>query len=695
MSARYCRLGALVATVVIVSVIAGSGTVAGVSDPAPDVRLQTETNADGSTNTSNSTSPHANPEEIDEVGDDQRVATYLTTRLGSRLNASAIAVGNEEFDASRAPLGDDYDVLLEQYSAIADDIDTEETAERFNLTREQQRAIINSAEDLNQTAIAYRQAVEAGNDEQARELGREILDKTAELNASTAALNEQYEELEGETGINLDAAQGALDQSQQRLTQAAATVAQREFTATTLTVETNRTTLSASEPARVSGQLTTTDGEPISDAPLSVGIGTDTITTRTNDDGKFTTAYQPLLAPINASTLTVVYEPTSGEPYLSATATQSVSITGQRESDIAIGNSTETAVFSETVRANGTVRLLAETDRTLDGIPVVLTIDGQRLTTATTDRNGTVSVAGDLPAAIPDGTTELGLAIDRQDLAISPSTATTPLTVQPTPTSIAVDAQTNTTNVTVSGTLSTANGDPLADRELRLTLGDTALGVVETDQTGSYQANYTVSDTVGRTAELTVSYDGTGTSLTGSTTTQQLSFSTVGWTRLDIALSIGLVVMSIAVVLVMRPPDWKLVRRLRGRVTGGDTIPVSNRDTTSPTVSSPSESDGEDETVAAHGIALDHAQAALEAGHPNTAVQIAYGVARQQLRSDASSPAETHWEFYRRWRQTGPDTDSDYLQELTELYEEAAFSPHDIPIETAEDIVSTVQDRSR
>lgn len=698
MSARYCRLSALVAVVVVVSVIAGSVTVAGVSDPAPDVLLQTEPTTAGSTNTSNSTPPHTNPDEIDVAGDDQRVATYLSTRLGSRLNASAIAVSDQAFEESRAPLGEDYDVLLEQYSVIAEDIDAEETAERFNLTREQQRAIIDSAEDLNQTAIAYQRAVEAGNDEQARELGRDILETTAELNASTATLNEQYDALEGETDINLDAAQAALNQSQQRLTQAAAAVAQREFTATTLTVETNRTTLSASEPVRVSGQLTTTEGEPISDAPLSVSIREDTITTRTNDNGRFTTTYQPLLAPINASTLTVAYEPPSDASYLSTTATQSVSLTDQTDTELTITNSTETAAFSETVRANGSVQLRAETDRTLDGLPVVLTVDGQRLGTTTTDQNGTVSVVGNLPADIPNGTTELGVAIDRQDLAIAPSTATTQLTIQPTATSLSVDAETNTTNttnVTAAGQLTTANGDPLADRELRITLGDTVLDVVETDQTGSYQADYTVPDTVGQTAELAVSYDGTGTSLAGSTATQQLSFTTVGWPRLGIALGVGFVVVGLAVLLVIRPPDWRWIHRLRARVTSGDTIPASTGDTSNSVVSSQSDADDDDATVTAHELSLDHAQVALAAGHPNAAVQIAYGVARQQLRSDASYPAETHWEFYRRWLQSGSDTESDHLRDLTELYEEATFSPQDVSMEAAADIVSAVQDRFR
>ncbi|WP_379812001.1 DUF4129 domain-containing protein [Halorubrum laminariae] len=672
---------------------------AGVSGPTSDVVLQTGPTTDDSTNTTNRTPPHTNPDEIDEAGDNQRVATYLATRLGSRLNVSAVAVSDQAFDDGRAPLGEDYDVLLERYSAVAADIDAEETADRFNLTREQQRAIIDSAEDLNQTALAYQRAVEAGNDERARELGREIIETTAELNASTESLTEQYAALEEETDINLDGAQAALNQSQQTLSQAAAAVAQREFTETTLTVETNRTTLSGGAPVRVTGQLTTTDGEPISDAPLTVGIGTDTVTTQTNDTGRFTTTYQPLLAPINASTLTVTYEPTSSAPYLGATATQRVSLTEQADTELRLANSTETAAFSETVRVNGTVHLLTETDRPLDGIPVVLTVDGQRLATATTDRTGAVSLADELPADIPDGTTELGVAIDRQDLAIAPSTATTQLTVQPTSTSLSVDAVTNTTNTTtvsVAGQLTTASGEPLADRELGITLGETRLGVVETDQTGAYQANYTVPDSVGRTADLTVAYDGTGTSLTGSTVTQQLSFTTVGWPRLGIALAAGFVVVSLIVVVFVRPPDWRWVRRLRARVTNEPVMTPSPSDPSDMAVSSSPDADGGDANATAHRHSFDHAQAALAAGHPNAAVQIAYGVARNHLRSDNAQPAETHWEFYQRWQRTGrPEIDSDHLRQLTELYETAAFSPHDISMETADDIVSTVEDRFR
>lgn len=691
---RYCRLGVLAVILLLTGLIAGTGGVAGSVEADTEIHPQVTNSSDGSTNASNITHPHVNPDEVDESGDSQRVANYLTTRLGARLNASAIAVSNEAYEDGRIPLGEEYDVLLEQYAAVADDIDAERTVAQFNLTREQQRDLIESAQELNQTGAAYQRAVENGDDEQARQLAREILETTEELNTTSAELEEQYATLEADTGINLDAATSSLNESQQQIEQVAAAVAQREFTQAELSVETNRSTISTSTPVTVSGTLTTTDNESIENASVSVGIGNDTITTQTADDGSFNTTYRPLTAPVTASTLAVAYEPAPTTPYLPVTVTRNVSITEQTDVDLVIDNSSETAAFAETVRATGSIQLPIASHRNLDGIPLVLTVDGQRLETATTDANGTVSLAAALPAAIPSGETNLSIAFDRQNLAVAPSTTTTQLTVQPTATSLSVDAETNTTNttnVTVTGQLSTANGDSLADRELHIAIDNTVLGTVETDQSGAYQATFTVPDTIGQTAELAVTFDGEQTSLAASTATQQLAVGAAGGNQIGILVAGGVLLASLSAVLFLRRSEWNWIQQLRMRITNEDRSPENTpADSTLATPFDVTDSLGEDSSASAQGVSIEQAQTALAAGYPNAAVQIAYGVVRQQLRSDSSPPGETHWEYYRRWQRVGrPNTDQ--LRRLTELYETAAFSQQDIPADTADEIVSTIQ----
>ncbi|MUW14126.1 DUF4129 domain-containing protein [Halorubrum sp. CBA1125] len=56
-------------------------------------------------------------------------------------------------------------------------------------------------------------------------------------------------------------------------------------------------------------------------------------------------------------------------------------------------------------------------------------------------------------------------------------------------------------------------------------------------------------------------------------------------------------------------------------------------------------------------------------------------------RSTADASTETHWEFYRRWRDAD-DVDADGLETVTEAYEEAEFAPHGVPSETADDAVT-------
>lgn len=693
-SARSRGVGVIVALLIISSAVAGTVVATDSPGPASQQLPQLTNTSDDGSNTTNVTVPHQNPAEIDMAGNDERVAGYLATRLGARLNASAIAISNQDYEEGQAPLGEEYDVLLEQYGAVAGDIDAEQTARRFNLTREQQRQIIESAQELNQTGAAYQRAVENGNDEQAQQLARELLETAAEINSTATSLEQQYTALEAETGVELNATRAAISDSQQQVAQAAGAIAQREFTQTAITVETNRSTVSTTTPMTVSGQLTSAGNEPIGNATIVVGIENDTVTTQTAQDGSFNTTYRPIRAPITASTLSVRYNPAPTAPYLGVTETRNVSITTQSDTELIISNSSASAAFGEAVRATARVRVPARADRDLDGIPIVFSIGDQRLATATTNTNGTVSLATPLPARVPTGATELAVAIDRQDLAIASSTATTPVTVEPTATALSVDADTNTTasNVTVTGQLSTASGEPLAGRELRVTLDDVVLGVVETDETGAYDGNVTLPETAGRTGDLTVAFDGSETSLTSSTATQQLSLTASGWGRLNTGLGVGLLVVGLAAVLLARLSGREWGQQLWARIarTTGDTPATADAGSRS-SVSNPLSTGVSGDDSPPDGESLAHARTALAAGHPNAAVQIAYGTVRQQLQAELDQPAETHWEFYDRWQRS--HADSEQLRRLTELYETAAFSQQDISADTAADIVSIAQDR--
>ncbi|MDB9299361.1 hypothetical protein PN417_00150 [Halorubrum ezzemoulense] len=696
MSARRRRYSALAAAIILVSVIAGGVG----ATPAPGAETPA---TNGTTNeTANATPPHQNPEVISEAGDDQRVASHLATQLGSRLNLSAAALGEGEYAEGRLPLeAEEYAVLLERYSSVAADIGAEETADRFNLTREQQLQLADSIEELEITGQEYQNAVNNGSDEKARQLARELLTTAEELNQTTTELNEQYEALETETEIDFNATQESISVVQQTVQRAAAGVIDREFTETNITVETNQTTVAASDPLRVSGQLTTIEGAPIRNASVSVSLGEDSITTRTTETGQFGTTYRPLLASTSAKNLTVAYTPTGSEPYLPVTETVAVSITEQAATSVELENTTQAAAFTEPVQATGQVMIAAEYNRSLAGIPIVLTLDQQRIATAETNASGRITLSGSMPETIPAGDANLQVSIDRRELAIERSMATAPITVRSTPTDLSIDPTVTSTNetrnVTVGGQLRTADGDPLSDRSIRVAIGETTLGTVETNASGGYQATYELPAGLrGSDITVTATFEGTGTNLEASAAQQRVPLPSAGVGVGRVLAGVvggGLLVMSVIVVLLAsRGVDREWITQTWARVTDS-TDPAADSGTTTTTASSATtglSDNGQIEAVTQ--ASLHSAREALAAGHPNVAVQSAYAAVRSRLQSsDSLSTPQTHWEFYRQLH-ADHEINTAQLAQVTEAYETATYSADGLSSDAAAETLSAVEE---
>ena len=688
MSVRIHRLGAVVAVIVLVAAIGGGvgATTAG-SDAA----------ANGS-ETGNATAPHENPDEIREEGDDRRVSAYLASRLGDRLTESALAISAGEYDRGRAALDEEYGDLLERYAAVARDLDEEEIAERYNLTREQQRSVIETVEDLEATRAEYEAAVEAGDEERRRELARELLEGAEELNGTTSDLNRQYAALGNETGIDFDDTQAALENSQQRVTQAAAVVQQREFTATQLSAETNRTAVSVREPASISGRLTTANGTPVANGSIRIRTSADSLATRTDRNGTFTATYRPLLASTAASNLTVAYEPAGADRYLPAVRTVPLSIAEQANTSVTLTETTETAAFDQPVRANGTVRVAGAPAGAIGGIPVTLAVDGRRLATAETGPNGTLELEGVLPADVPAGETGLEVAIDRRDAAIERSTAAESLTVRSTPTALSLNATADDgENVTVSGNLTLDGGVELATREVAIAVGETEATRVATDEDGRYRATITVPSDVERVepVSVTASFDAAGTNFEESTATRRVTLSQAGgaltWgTALRLFLVGGAVVG--AALLVIGPRSVQTWGRQLGSWLGLVAEPADGAPSDSSTAGDAAATGAETSAdpggdTASGPSPFDRARTALSAGDPDDAVRVAYAAMRSRLRPSESDAAETHWEFYHRLEDDA-NVDRTRLRAVTEAYETAAFAPDAVSSDTAADAVT-------
>ncbi|GAA0729713.1 hypothetical protein J2744_003068 [Halorubrum trapanicum] len=696
MSARIHSLGTLVAVVVLVGAIGGG---VGATPAAPDAP------ANGS-ETGNATAPHENPDEVREEGDDRRVSAYLASRLGERLTESALAINAREYERGRAPLDEEYGDLLDRYAAVARDLDEETLAERFNLTREQQRSVIETIEELEATRAEYEAAVEAGDNERRRELARELLAGAEELNQTADELDRQYAALGNETGIDFEEAQQAIEDAQLQVGEAAVVIEQQEFTATRLAAETNRTDVSVSEPATVSGRLTTANGTPVANGSIRIRAGADSVTTRTDRNGTFAATYRPLLVSTAASNLTVAYEPAASGRYLPATRTVPLSIAGQANTSMTLTGATETVAFDQPVRANGTVQVDGAPGGAIGGIPVALAVDGRRLATAETGPDGGFAVDGVLPAGVPAGESDLEVAIDRRDAAIERSAAADPLTVRSTPTTLTVNATAGDgENVTVTGALTTGGGTALTGREVAIAVGGTETGQITTDGDGQYRETVAVPDDVesGGPVTVTASFDAAGTNLEASTAARQVTLpqssgATGGGsadavtenTALRSLLVGGLIVAGALLVIGHRS-----VRRWGQRLGSRLGLVAEPVDGVPPDSSTPgdSASTGADTSAdasggpASGGTPFDRARTALSTGKPDDAVRIAYAAMRSRLRPPESDATGTHWEFYRR-RRDDANVDRTRLRTVTEAYETAAFAPDSVPADTATDAVT-------
>ena len=693
MSARIHHLGVVVAVVVLVGAIGGVGATpagpgAGANGSAPG----------------NATVPHENPDEVQEAGDDQRVSAYLASRLGDRLTESALAISGGEYDRGRAPLDEEYGELLDQYAAVARDLDEEALAERFNLTREQQRSVIGTIEELEATRAEYEAAVEAGDEERRRELARELLAGAEELNRTAAELDRQYAVLGNETAVDFEEAQRAIDDAQLRVNQAAVVIQQREFTATRLAAETNRTAVSVSGPANVSGQLTTANGTPVANGSIRVRTGPDSVTTRTDQNGAFAVTYRPLLASTAASNLTVAYEPAESDRYLPAVRTVPLSIAGQANTSVTLAEATRTAGFDERVRADGTVRVDGAPEGSIAGIPIALAVDGRRLATSETGPAGAFEVDGVLPASVPAGEADLEVGIDRRDAAIERSATAVPLTVRSTPTTLSLNATTGDGgNVTVNGALATEEGTALAIREVAIAIGGTEVERIATGGDGRYRETVAVPDGVerGESVTVTATFDAAETSFEASSARRQVTLpqpsdasgggaDTVTENTPLRPLLVGGVLVGGALLVIGHRVVRRWGRRLGLRL-GLMSGPVDGASPDSSTSGDAAAAADTNADVGGEAVSsrspLDRARTALSAGRPDDAVRIAYAAMRSRLQPSGSDATATHWEFYRRW---GDDADVDrtQLRTVTEAYETAAFAPDSVSSDAAADAVT-------
>lgn len=646
----------------------------------------------------NETERHQNPDEYDGDGDEDAVAAWLSGWMSERLGESTVQITEGQYDAARDVIGDEFDDRLEQFVEVTDADDDEE--ETLRETRETQEELVNLREEFNETQAAYEQALENGNTEQARELARQLVALAEQIEDVSADLVELLAEIEDITDEDLSAVQETVTEIQTESSTEAQTIAEAEFVETELTVESDATDVSFLDSAVLDGRLQTADGDPLANKSVQVAVEGTSFSVETGPDGSFTLEYRPTDVPLSREALSIVYIPESDSIYLGNETSVRVEVS-QVEPTLSVTATPETVSFEDQLTVSGD---LAVENVPVDGVPVVIRLGGEELTTETVT-NGTLDAAVDIPATVPAGEQELTVTLPFEDQALAGVSETMTVSVDETDTRMSVEAsQSDGTAIDVSGTLTTVNGGSVSGQSVMILLDNERVDTVTTDADGSFTESIALPpDSDGEEVQVVASFDGTGSNLDSSQEDTLLTIElpaeqgdSTGSSALTEPVAEGIPIVG----------NLSLIGIILG--AGGLVLLLGawwyqRGDTESPTQAvEASERDGStvesDPTVVAS--LFDHATDSLESGQPDAAVQAGYSAVRRQFTSTVEAgQALTHWEFYQAYMDAGVEhgeeddssREADALFDVTEAYERAAYSPGTVSIDDASRAVERAQ----
>ncbi len=669
------------------------------SVPGPSVALQLNDTDGGD----NETERHRNPDDRDGQGDEGALTSWLSGRLAGKLGEGAIQISEDQYELARDVLGDDYDDRLEQFVEVAgDDGNTtaEEKEETLRSARDTQEELIDLRQEFEETRAAYEEAVENGNTERARELARRLVALADQIEGVTADLEELLAELEGILDEDLSGVRETVEQVQNETTSQATEIAEQVFESTELAVDIENERISFLDPAVLTGQVQTVEGEPLANEAIRLRVGNESYTVETGPDGEFSLEHRPTALPLSADALSIAYLPAPDSIYLGSETSVAVSVT-QADPTLDVQSAPETVSFGDTVIVSGD---LAVEGVPVDGVRVAVTLGGERL--------GTVPVSGgsfdsgvEIPASVPAGEQELTVSLPFENRALAGVAETQTVAVAETNTSLSVSAtQVNGTALEVSGALTTSDGVGAGGQSVSLSLDGERLGTVTTGNDGRFATTVPVSpDEDGEEVRVEAAFDGTGSNLGSSQAETIVALELPAGTGdpggggassgdpggalpggtspaeivSENAVPVGAVLGAGALVLMLGAVWW--YRRLEGEETSTDTVPDE-----SPTTA-------ERETNVLESL-FDHATTHLESGDADSAIEASYSAVRRQFAATIDAgQALTHWEFYRAYRDASDSSDEesesetteDALRDLTEAYEQAVYSPGSVQIDDA------------
>ena len=640
----------------------------------------------------NSTIHQEDPDNVQSDDDLSGLEGWLSGRLSSRLGGSTVKIKQGQYKKAHSVLGDRYNDMLSKYVEVSgktEGTQDDKIAKNLQNTQQSQQEYVSKVQRYRTLHHRYQRAKRNGNDAKARRVAHKLNRLAKDINRSSGNLTSNYDQLSNNTNVSTRNETKRVQNVTQNISQQQASVREKEFTHTNLTVSVETQQVSFLDPIELTGQLTDENGTGIANQSIRLQLGgnrSKRTAYRTDEDGEFTLTGRPAIATLGKHAFRVEYLPHNDSAYLGSNQTVRVNVS-QVPSTISITDHTKQSRYNNTVAISGHVR--AQELVAVD-VPVAISIGGKRLGTARTAPNGSFSFNAPLPANISAGNHELRVSFPFHHRALTAKNATTSINVRPTTTNLTLSGENEETrNVDLSGELHTATGTSLPNQSVTIFVNGTQVASTQTDENGTYRTSLDLPPSAvsaDGNMSFVARFDGQGMNVKSARASTTLAVAPNDTGFLDSETRKWLISIGVAALIVL---SGFLLWRSNiggGNDTGGD-------GSTAATVTTKPPSDGTtDRSPSPASIAfLDRARSARDAGEFETAVEMGYAAARDQFSTAVPMTASTHWEFYNACRETdlGSDTVS-VLGTLTERYEEAAFAANRVSQETATAVIDAV-----
>jgi len=618
----------------------------------------------------NSTVQHEDPDEVDQPGNTGQLRAHLSQQLARRLAESSANISEGEYEAANESLGPEYRELLSKYVQVSGGDDgTDSTG--FQSAADSQRKYAQTLREYQRTRSAYEEAVNEGNETRARELARQLRELSETLDRRGNNVTSSYQGIENQTNADLSSESTQIRTTTQNATNTTNDIVSREFQQTNLTVTRipASSTTSVTTPLTIRGQLVQTNGSAVANESIIVVVGSREYTTTTNATGAFSLAYRPTLLQADATEVAVQFRPKKNSVLLGANSTLPIQI--QQQTATLSVSGPESIAYGDQIAVTGT---LSVNETPVPNAPVTLTIGDVVLATTRTNDTGQYSYSGTIPSSIGTGNSTLEASLAVSDRAVVGSDARQPISVRATETHLSVTIeQTGQSTLLVKGALQTANNEPLAEQPIEITGTGGLDRVLETNETGAFEAQINTGDIGSQPINVTAVFSGMNSNLESARAHGELSQS--GSTGSEFPLpgeplawgGLG------GAVLMFVGMAFALHRNNRETGTTDSAVPVSAEPTDAPATSS----DHAREII-------DSASERYSAGDTAGAVELAFTGVRRALTGKYNvASSMTHREFVSQCQEVQA-VESDELETLSRLYEYATFGQRSISGRDAE-----------